>query len=144
MTYIIALDGVLRDERKIPVYGMKLLLMSLNEVSRVVLAVSDVEEAERFLIRERMNDDYVLMRGTTVEVFHQEISRGEVYGVFSADSAEVREVVSAGVTGMLVASSSFMDPRWRPDARTWGQILNDSLEEVEDEDHLGGIGDTQQ
>ena len=126
MTYLVAVDGVLRTERGVPVFDMKILVLSLIENARVVFSAPEGSDAERFLGMERITGHAAVRYGNFLDNLADERSQGYVSAVLTPDTEVARVAFEQGVTAMLVTASAFANPKWRPDWKSWGEIVEES------------------
>lgn len=125
MTVLVPLDGFLRDGIGTPYVTGEMLLRTLCTNYRVVVChEGPEEEARSWLARRGLASLPAAIHGGAGMLDH--MARERVHGsldiVFTPDTEVAREVFAQGVTTMLVASSDFVNPRWRPERKSWGQL----------------------
>lgn len=122
MTFLVAVDGVLRDDRGNPLPDMKVLVVSLIANARVVFVAPEDSDVEIFLRRERITGYASVEYGDFLSILSEERSQGYVQAIMTPDTHVIRQAFKQGVTGMLVTASAFVNPMWRPERRSWGEI----------------------
>lgn len=139
---LIAVNGVLRDEKRRVIPEGRRLVAALGEVYRVVLALDD-NEVEAFNIWAKMEnivghqevmpaDVAGSLRGydeRVSQVTHLKGRGAHVALVVDSSPERIAEVIKHGVVGLLYADVGTTRPEWLPDwddkPRPWDEIVRE-------------------
>lgn len=124
MTAVIPVPGVLKDDRGAPVQAMLMVALAVMGSMRTVL-VSDDERDELFCKREGLKGYAQFRLGKTLDALAEERVGTHVDVVFTADTEEAREISKQGLTVVLVAASTAVNPKYRPSRKDWGAIVEE-------------------
>lgn len=134
MSFIVALDGVLRSDNDKPITEGKYLFEALRHFGRTVIAMNETREKGLHWCTQNgiKNVDDVL--DTSVDIPDErlpirqiQVARaiGRVDLVITSDPDTVLWCLENGVPAMLFVKSTTMHPNFRPDGgarRTWDEI----------------------
>lgn len=124
MTVLIEVPGVIRTDTGDPIRGVQTAVLALVQNMRVVFC-STAENDELYVKREGFTGYAGYREEPTLEALAKERAQGHVDLVITPDTDTAREVARQGVNVMLCAGSRVVDPRYRPERRSWGQISSE-------------------
>lgn len=124
MNILLPVDGVLRSDVGAPVQVGEDLYRSLVQFNRVVLCTRDREKDATWLLRRNLTEHADLRESPTLlDALAEERVAGHVELVIASDTDEAKKVFRQGIAVALLASTDFIDPRWRPERKSWGEIV---------------------
>ncbi len=125
MTVLIDVEGVLRTDTGDPVQSVELIVRSMLEDLRVVFC-SEEESAENYLARQKLDKFVQVRKQSTLEALADERTLGHVDVVITADTEVAKSIARQGVSVFLCASSTVVDPRYKPERKAWGDIVKEA------------------
>lgn len=126
MTYLVAVDGVMRTDTGTPVKDVEILVRSLIVQQRVVFSAPEDSDAAIYLEREGIVGHAGVRYGELLDTLRQERAQGYVQAVLTPDTEEAKQVFAQGISVFLVGAQRVVDSRWRPTKRSWGEIAGSS------------------
>jgi hypothetical protein len=123
-TVVVPFDGLIRTDQGHPFQLGQVLYKVLVGNYRVVLASSlTQDQTEGYLKRNGLLGWARIHEGTVLEALAYERVQAHVHFAMTPDDMEARKIFEQGITVLLVGASDFVDPRWRPERPTWGQLM---------------------
>lgn len=121
MTVLIEVPGVLRTETGDPVDGVIIPVRAMLESVRVVFT-SPEEKDELFLARESLKGYAAFRHGDVLSSLAEERNMGNVDLVITPSTEAARVIHRQGISVMLSSPSRAVNPLWRPERRSWGEL----------------------
>lgn len=123
-TIIVPFDGLIRTDQGHPFQIGQVIYKVLVSNYRVVIASPlDQEKTEGYLKRNALLGWARIHEGTILDALRRERVQAHIHFVMTPDNIEAQQIFAQGVTVLLIAGSDFVDPRWRPEKKTWGQLV---------------------
>lgn len=124
MTVLIQVAGVLRTDSGAPVQSVLAAAKALSDGLRVVFVGEDAAD-ELFLKREGLNTYGDFVTGPLMDALANARASGHVGLVITPDPDDARAIAKQGVNVFLCAASIVTNPRWRPERKGWGEIVEE-------------------
>ena len=131
------MDGVIRNNSKVPIYEGISLYKAINANGTVALACDDAEEAQRWCKQHNLNDVDAFISDKTIgeyedkpllKVQHQQ-AQGVVHFVITADVDTATTLMANGVKTLLFLHPIYQSAKFRPDGRegrkSWDALVGE-------------------
>lgn len=127
-TIVVPFDGLIRTDQGHPFQLGQVLYKVLVGNYRVVVASAlPVDQTEGYLKRNALLGWARIHEGTVLEALAHERVQSHVHFAVTPDDDEARKIFEQGITVLLVGASDFVNPKWRPDRPTWGELMRSQL-----------------
>lgn len=134
-TVVVPLDGLLRNDRGAPFMIGQFLYKTLAPTYRVCIASPlDIPTTEAWMRRHGLLGWSRIHNLPLLDALAYERVQSQVHFVVTPDEDEARAVFEQGITVLLIAGSDFVNPKWRAERPSWGQMMKEMADEV----HLAG------
>lgn len=125
-TIIVPFDGLIRTDQGQPYQTGQILYKVLTSNYRVIVAsLLEVEKTEAYLKRSGLLGWARIHQGSVLGALRHERVQSHIHFVMTPDDTEAKQIFAQGVSVMLIGASDFVNPKWRPEKRTWGQLTAD-------------------
>lgn len=123
-TVIVPLDGLIRTDQGRPFQNGHLLYKTLVVNYRVVVASPmDVADTEDLLRRNALLGWAAVQEGSVLEVLRKERANGgHIHFCMTPDADEASEIFKQGISVLTIHASDFVNPKWRPERKSWSEI----------------------
>lgn len=133
MTYLVALNGILKSENNTPIPEGRFLFEALRAQGRTVILLDEPRKDGEYWLRQQgilgiddiLDNSLQLNDGESLRVRQVNVARslGRVHAVVDSNPEVIAKVFSMGVTGILFAKPESMLPSYRPDGKkSWKDI----------------------
>lgn len=122
MTYLVAVDGVVRTDTGIPIKDVEILVRSLIVQQRVVFSAPEESDAAVYLEREGIVGHAGVRFGALLDNLREERAQGYVQAVLTPSTEDAKQVFDQGISVFLIGAQRVVNPLWRPTRKSWGEI----------------------
>jgi hypothetical protein len=138
---VVFLDGVLRTDKKVPIFEGVALYKSLNVNGTVAIACDDKEEAARWCKEHKLNDTDGFIDNKTIgeyenkdllKVQHQQ-AQGPVHLVITANVDLATTLLENGIKTLLFLHPVYLSAKFRPDGRSGRKSWDDLVNELDNQ-----------
>jgi hypothetical protein len=125
---LVPMDGLLRNDLGAPFMIGQALYKVLAPQYRVCIASPmDQTTTENWMRRHGLLGWSRIHNLPLLEALAYERVQSHIHFVVTPDEDEARAVFAQGITVMLIAGSDFVNPKWRAERPTWGEMMKERL-----------------